>query len=269
MAHATNRKFEHDLKAYSESVQASGTVQGWRKRAGSWSAYAAAAGSALVLATAAEANTIVYSGQQHLYAPALINIDGQGHSFRLSVRSSDLGDPVSCQDFWSAYLIPPVGGQVLGGTKVIKGLPFGARVSSHVSGFAASNTLLRSHSTSLYCSAQHNGSFGRKGVFAGVKFTQAGQVHYGWIAINFGRNNDPFAISWAYNDVAGAPISAGQIYNDAPGPVPPNSTVSVEPASAALSLLAAGSNGVLAWRRRRQEWREPAAAQPSPRPKTE
>ena len=50
-------------------------------------------------------------------------------------------------------------------------------------------------------------------------------------------------IDWAYNDVADALINAGE---GAPAVVP-------EPSTMTMALLAAGSVGVLAWRRRRKE----------------
>jgi LPXTG-motif cell wall-anchored protein len=51
-------------------------------------------------------------------------------------------------------------------------------------------------------------------------------------------------ISWAYNDVAGAPIEAGQTTEVGATP---------EPSTAALGLLALGAAGILALRKRRNQ----------------
>jgi hypothetical protein len=61
----------------------------------------------------------------------------------------------------------------------------------------------------------------------------------GWLRVEVTADDQNVtAIDWAYNDVAGAPINAGQ-------------TSSAVPEPSALGLLALGSAGVLAWRRRR------------------
>jgi hypothetical protein len=84
--------------------------------------------------------------------------------------------------------------------------------------------------------------------FAGIRVTTAGGPHLGWIRIRLeDTNSDGFTnrltvVDYAYNDVAGASIQAGDTGS---APVP-------EPSSKAMALLAAGAIGVLAWRKRRQ-----------------
>jgi hypothetical protein len=81
--------------------------------------------------------------------------------------------------------------------------------------------------------------------FAGFQLPASKGGGMGWMRFEvLDRNNDGFAdgvevIDWAYND-AGGGISAGQTTNAVP-----------EPGTTALALLAAGSAGVLAWRKRR------------------
>lgn len=85
--------------------------------------------------------------------------------------------------------------------------------------------------------------------FVGLELTIASNVYYGWMKLSVASAASPTgmtAIEWAYNDVAGQSISAGDVGSGGGGgnEVP-------EPATAGLALLAAGSAGVLAWRRRR------------------
>ena len=92
--------------------------------------------------------------------------------------------------------------------------------------------------------------FGQTGI-AGFKLPNG---DLGWIRVEvIDRNGDNYPdelkfLGAAYNDVPGAPISAGQTTSSVP-----------EPSTTALALLAAGSAGVLAWRKRR------TAAQADPR----
>jgi hypothetical protein len=76
--------------------------------------------------------------------------------------------------------------------------------------------------------------------FAGLELSNG---DLGWLRLKVTSNGDGGAdaikaIDWAYNDTPGAPINAGQ-------------TSSAVPEPSALGLLAMGSAGVLAWRRRR------------------
>jgi len=82
--------------------------------------------------------------------------------------------------------------------------------------------------------------------FAGFSLKQPDGVHFGWLKLQWGADaggfpNSETVLGWAYSDVAGEAILAGQT-----GPVP-------EPAAMTLAVLGAGSAGVLALRRRRKE----------------
>ncbi|MCC6354781.1 MAG: PEP-CTERM sorting domain-containing protein [Verrucomicrobiae bacterium] len=81
--------------------------------------------------------------------------------------------------------------------------------------------------------------------FVGVRFVGFGSTnHYGWIRVGISNDVDgaPVQVTvydWAYNDVDGEGITAGQTI---PEPSP----------AAGLALLAAGAAGVATWRRRKQ-----------------
>ncbi len=71
--------------------------------------------------------------------------------------------------------------------------------------------------------------------FIGLSFPIAGQTHFGWIRVDVDNAAGTFLVKdWAYEDVPGAGIAAG-----------------VVPEPGTLGLLAAGSAGLLAMRRRR------------------
>jgi hypothetical protein len=80
---------------------------------------------------------------------------------------------------------------------------------------------------------------------AGIRFQQNGDTHYGWVRFSFEDTNhdgwlDKLTVTdWAYESVADHAITAGEI------PTP-------EPGTMSLSVLALGSAGVLALRRRRK-----------------
>jgi hypothetical protein len=92
--------------------------------------------------------------------------------------------------------------------------------------------------------------------FAGIEFNTGGrgtsystkqpEIHYGWIELAYDGIPDPTsitAIDWAYDLTPNQAIAAG--YTGVQDPPTP------EPGTAALSLLAMGAAGVVAWRRRK------------------
>jgi hypothetical protein len=70
--------------------------------------------------------------------------------------------------------------------------------------------------------------------FVGFSFPIGGINHFGWVRVDVNNVAGTFLVKdWAYQDVAGRPIGAGQI-----------------PEPGTLGLLAAGATGLLALRRR-------------------
>jgi hypothetical protein len=72
--------------------------------------------------------------------------------------------------------------------------------------------------------------------YVGLSFPSGPNVFYGWIRVDLDRSAGKFMVKdWAYNNVSGAGIRAGQI-----------------PEPTTLGMLAAGSAGLLMMRRRKQ-----------------
>ncbi len=87
-----------------------------------------------------------------------------------------------------------------------------------------------------YGAANPNAQFNNvTDAYLGLSFPSGPNLYYGWIRVDVNQAAGTFVVKdWAYNDVSGAGISAGQV-----------------PEPATLGLLAAGSLGLLAMRRRK------------------
>jgi hypothetical protein len=237
-----------------------------KARRRSWAVYATAAGSSMALATSAEAG-IIYSGVQNVNvsipqdamaqpphtqgtASFKIDIDGQGHNFTGLLRrgSAALGG-------LSAFAL--LGGGSLGvlknGSGQLKRLVSGAKISGGAGLFSSSFGALRQKRQINQAGTQvsSHGTWPKdKTGFAGVEFTQGGQEHFGWVRLEWGSAplNAPgtvpgfpvslTAIDWAYETDPNVAITAGSV---------------PEPSTGVLGLLACGSVGVLAWRKRKQQ----------------
>jgi hypothetical protein len=211
--------------------------------------YAAAASSALALSSSATA-AIIYSGPQNITATR--DMGGTGQPIHIDGQSFGI---------WAEYLAPnsythvtaggvgmraPASRHILGTHNYVRRLLSGAVVSD---GQPSTSNVF----DSLRWVRLYSGRFSYvhgdwpdppNTGFAGLRFTQGGLKHFGWLRLKFiedakGIPDAITAIDWAYNDVAGAPIRAGQTSS-----VP-------EPDGKALALLAAGSLGLLALRKYR------------------
>jgi hypothetical protein len=248
-----NQHLSRQLEAYAVTAQANRGR--WQERLGSWPAYAAAVGSGLALASAADA-AIIYSGPENITVAAtapgtpggtmhsgvLLKI-APGHSLEIGALARHF---VQGGGLASAGLFSDrQGGGVFTtnrGLGPIHEFPKGASIGG---------TLQSSAAAVVAFSAPNGfratlGSFVGPTGYAGFKLANG---DLGWIRLKGTTSFGPpdvslTALGWAYNDVAGAPITAGETAAPA-SPVP-------EPSSLALALMAAGSAGVLAWRKRRQ-----------------
>ena len=87
--------------------------------------------------------------------------------------------------------------------------------------------------------------------YLGVDFVVDGATHYGWIRLttklDYYRNMTATVTGYAYETVAGEPIKAGQLTEEAS--VPAGSAPLAKPS---LGVLALGSQGLELWRREEQ-----------------
>ena len=273
------------LDAYAATVSAN--TRNWKERMRDWLPYAAAVGSGLALTTAADAG-IIYSGPQNLtlsipfgtrkiyfygsrgtqtikssggqaqkIAPLQMNVGGAQAGSRINLNlfflHTEIFPFMTSHTYRLVSVSAPKGGLLtnrllMGDGHGLKRLNSGQKISAGAGPFSAHGVLaIASNLRERYGSISgtwFTRPFNANNLegFAGVRFTQGGQTHYGWIRLEttIPNGRGPLvlkAIDWAYNDVPDAPINAGAI---------------PEPSSMALALLAAGSLGVLAWRRRRQ-----------------
>ena len=237
-------ELQSKLDGYAQDAQARATSKStWKKHLKSWPVYTAAGGASLAVVASAGAE-IIYSGLQNLTvnAPAIgmnsvhINIGtGAGidaEALRPSVfvgtGSVRLRGGGSNAVMLSGALRNVASGVAISGGGSFAGgaAAFGISFGGGFGNFSPSNT-----------------------GFAGVRLNDPLGTHFGWIRLHVNSGTSMTVIDWAYNDVAGAPINAGD-----------QSTTAVpEPSTMTMVLLGAGSAGVLAWRRRRNE----AAATPA------
>jgi hypothetical protein len=200
-----------------------------------WAAYAAAAGSALAMSGAADAD-IIYSGVQNVTIESIggvksnarIDVDGNG--------DDDLFMSVNGRGFATVDISN--GAQV-----AYSGMSYWARrfgSGSTIGSGADFNTF----SKFIRGTDNKGGTFGNWNFSTtGIAGFQLGSGNFGWIRLHVesisGKSADKLtAIDWAYED-SGAAIAAG-------------ATGSAAPAPASLALLATGAVGVAAMRRRRK-----------------
>ena len=259
-------QLERQLDAYAASARVNGSHR-WKKNLLSGSAYAAAAGSALAFATAAEAG-IIYSGTLNTTISlitfvgnsAVLKKGATGSIFGLNAKMSlrfNSGRTSSSGKFRRAGAAYLVGNGNLQFLAIVPNL-FKLNRSSHVPGtIGLFQDTARIHMRSSFPFStnkmiRRRGRFA-KGVtgFAGFRFaagTAGGQpaYDYGWIRLKWddsviaryaGFPQFLTVIDWAYNDTPNAPIHVGDV---------------AEPSTLLLALLAAGVTGVQAWRRCRQ-----------------
>ena len=251
---------ESGLEAYSAAVRR--PASDWKERLGAWPMYAAVTGAALATATSAHAG-IVYSGPQNLAISVPeagpVNEHGNGtfhilgHLFTFSIYrtlhhiSSGSGSKGGRAFIGGSSIVDDNGSRsarrLASGANITAGMPF--------VGVFGANSLFQ-HKTGYVGPFRVTGNIGQwlpqDRAFAGLRITTGGGQHLGWVQIQLGdSNHDGFTdhltiVDWAYNDVAGASISAG----DTGLPQAP------EPGTKAMTLLALGAAGVVALRKRRQ-----------------
>jgi MYXO-CTERM domain-containing protein len=231
----------------------------WKQHLGNWGAYAAAAGAALAMATNASADSIV----SHTLDLTVSNPPGPAEA-TFSVGGVGVGLFVRAYD--RTNVGRQYGGAQLIGLGTTSGGPNSNLPHLNFRGIGASGTakrytigqpilagavtggLLFEKSASHGVVSVDKGLFGPGASNGFVGFSNAAG-DLGWMHVQVGFDSGGYpdqleVISWAYNDVAGAAIDAGQTSE---GPATP------EPSTAALGLLALGAAGILALRKRRHQ----------------
>jgi hypothetical protein len=213
-------------------------------RLADWGAFAAAAGAALAAVSHADASII--------YVDPTTKPDVKLPStppFNSDVTATDGftidNVPVALR---LRHLAPgDILGGMSGGSKIgIWGSSFTARKFNPGSPIGGPGVNSRVYFAAVNTSGKRAGEFntGSTGI-AGFQLPGSKNGGNGWIRVHLtdlngdGRFDELTVIDWAYND-AGGGITAGQTTDAVP-----------EPSTKALALLALGSAGVLAWRKRR------------------
>jgi hypothetical protein len=202
--------------------------------------YGLAAGAVLAGGTAAQGE-IIYSGVQDIIVNSgnpspEINLDGAG------ATDLKLGWYATTSMYQQRH---GVAERVNNGASVLRsGMWLMKRLDSGAAIASAVDWGVYAHLFKMGGVPQ--GQFTPETGYFGVRFDPAGgpNYKYGWVHVdNVASDYTSYHVNgWAYEDVAGEPILAGQTSGGAP-PVPEAST---------LVLFAAGAAGILAWRRRRR-----------------
>jgi hypothetical protein len=240
--------------------------------------YAAAAGSALAMASSASANTITYgtldvvasitpfaSGTKlnSVNRPVNTQVGSRTQHKTFTVHGAKLG--IGVESFRVPNTISGSAGALLRLAKnhvngfvtktgTLAKLASGAKISHGNVKFLSTDNMIGSRPGLADVQGNHGPRFGNftpsQTGFAGFGIhTAGGSDFYGWVRLEFmdsPRGPDEIeAIDYAVNDVAGAPINAGQGAG--------SSSAIPEPSTSAMALLAAGAAGVLALRRRKAQ----------------
>jgi len=215
----------------------------WKQHFGNWGTYAVATGAALAMSTNASASiisstldlTVSLAGQQ---TAEFTVAGGGGFLVNQSFAKDVFRDATAVIESNGV----PLNFKVSGGSSSAKRYKLGQPILA--AGSNSQFALLFANQTCDDCDSRPIGHFG-PGVSQGFVGFSNISGDLGWlqvkVTISGGFPTQLELIGWAYNDVAGAPIDAGQT-----GATP-------EPGTLALSLLAFGAAGILALRKRRKE----------------
>lgn len=258
---------DRQLEEYSAGAIARLTKGPRRKRAATWTGFAAAAGASMSAAHVAEGapawvnppdfslnidtNTGTYA-----YRPFDLNGDGVD-DFRLGLdrflgltvtTTTTSSGSTSSTTYYAGDGIASVSGLVPGNSILanasnrVRQLSSGATIGPG-GNFQDPAVMLRVY-TSSFSATRTRGTWAPSvDGLAGVQFQIGGQTHYGWIRLHLGVGaetglpNELTVRDWAYESIPDTAIAAGAI-------VP-------EPSTFGLGRLAAGAAGIAALRRRK------------------
>ncbi|MGH9486674.1 MAG: PEP-CTERM sorting domain-containing protein [Terriglobales bacterium] len=252
-----NSALRRSLKDKRHAPRASAERQRARSLEPKWAAYTLAAGTLLALPVIARANSIVYTPSinktiaETSHGPSQstsvnFSLDNGAADFALSVNAT-----YSTSSIGEATLAliagPGAGAEAYLANSATHGLILesGDAIGSG-NEFLGGNVILADKACNSYSPC---GSINYNGTYLGVDFTRGGDTYYGWAKFNLLveiLDHSVLAsmelLSYAYNDVPGADLTAGTAFNstDSPSTVPEPST---------LALLALGAVGLLAFRK--------------------
>lgn len=225
----------HHFDSYGETLmkkdQSRSKLQSVKRRVAYSLAAGAATGAVGVGASDAHA-TIVWSGPYPItvnqYGYANLDLDEYGASPDLELKNYVFG-----------------GGNYMGaevkffpGQLVLSNSTFPFYVSALSVGDLIDSTTVGPtfYGSLAYGAVNPNSEFNNTDAYIGLSFPSGPNLFYGWVRVAIDQPAGSFQVlEWAYNNVSGQGIRAGQI-----------------PEPTTLGMLAAGSAGLLAMRRRRQ-----------------
>ncbi len=234
---------ENQLGAYSATKP-----ENWSAHLKRWPIYAAATGAALAMATSADAGTIMTG-----YSGSSVTRPGSGSGYAGNFLDFDIsGNPGPVPPGWMMVAGGPAWG--FASVEGADGLSFatawfwldrfgrGQSITSHVH-FGTSGVVRDvGNPYGPGWGGTANGGSGYAGFRIPASTANASGYDLGWIQLTWlssmgnGVPTELIAGDWGLNTTPNMPIQAG---------VP-------EPGTMALSLLALGASGILAWRKRRR-----------------
>jgi PEP-CTERM motif len=195
-------------------------------------AYSVAAGAAACVAANQANAAIIYSGVQDIAI-------GSGLSQNLDINADSQGD-VKLKNYvfgggpYQGATVNFAPGKIVGFTGAntyVSALAAGSPINSTTANptFFGSMAFGANNPSAQFNNANH--------AFMGLSFPAGANLFYGWVRVTINNSAGTFVVNdWAYNNVSGSPINAGDI-----------------PEPTTLGLLAAGAFGVAALRRKRKK----------------
>jgi hypothetical protein len=220
-----------------------------------WLAYALAAGAGVLAATRPASAGIIYTPENVFFTSGTVFVD-LNHDGINDFKFSVFGQPGSVFQTLKVSGNRNRGAGVVGRAGSASVLAMGAVIGARdpfLAAKSASELMAQVFANATSTVTSLRGKWGNVGdKFLGLRFVINGQAHYGWaefdvvgfVDIYGGAYLDTTLLGYAYDTVANQAVIAGKTSPAVLTPTP-------EPAT--LGLLALGSLGLAAWRKRKRE----------------